>query len=579
MSRKKKKFASLEELEERKNSVFAKELEVFYAKGITTLAEGEIIQGKIVSITGKEVLVDIGYKSEGILALEEFDDPSDVKVDDEINVLLEKKEDENGMVIVSKRKADRALGWERIINNYNEGDNIEGRVSRKVKGGLMVDIGLDAFLPASQISLRGAKNIDQYLGNTYEFMIVKVNKPRKNIVLSRRELLLKEREVNRDKLLKEIEVGQVRTGLVKNIADFGVFIDLGGVDGLLHITDMSWGRISHPSEMVAIGDNIDVKILGIDKESNKISLGFKQKSSSPWVGIDEKYPAGSKLKGKVVNIVPYGAFIELEKGVEGLIHISEFSWTRRISHPSEMLAIGDMVEAVVLNLDIANQKIALGIKQTEADPWKGISDKYPAGEKVKGKVRNLTDYGAFVELEEGIDGLIHISDMSWTKKINNPSEFLKKGQKLEVIVVSVDEVNHKISLGLKQLTDDPWTTLVEKYQIGTQVEGTITKITTFGIFVEIDTELEGLVHVTEIALEATMKVEDSFKVGDMVKAKVIKVDNEQRKIGLTMKDEPYQGETKAKVAAEAKVEVEVEAAPEVKVEAESETESTSEDKA
>jgi small subunit ribosomal protein S1 len=537
MSRKKKQFASIEELEQRKDSVFAKELEAFYAKGVTTLAEGEIIRGKVVGITGKEVLVDIGYKSEGILALEEFDDESDVKIGDEINVLLEKKEDENGMVIVSKRKADRAMGWERIINNYNEGDNIEGRVARKVKGGLMVDIGLDAFLPASQISLRGAKNIDQYIGNTYQFMIVKVNKPRKNIVLSRRELLLKEREVSRDKLLKEIEIGQVRTGLVKNIADFGVFIDLGGVDGLLHITDMSWGRISHPSEMVAIGDNIDVKILGIDKESNKISLGLKQKSSSPWVGIEEKYPVGSKLKGKVVNIVPYGAFIELEKGVEGLIHISEFSWTRRISHPSEMLAIGDMVEAVVLNLDIASQKIALGIKQTESDPWKGISDKYPSGARVKGKVRNLTDYGAFVELEEGIDGLIHISDMSWTKKINNPSEFLKKGQKLEVVVVSVDEVNHKISLGLKQLTEDPWTALVEKYQIGTQVEGIITKITTFGIFVEIDTELEGLVHITEIALEPTMKVEDCFKVGDTVKARVIKVDNEQRKIGLTMKDE------------------------------------------
>ncbi|MBU1043837.1 MAG: 30S ribosomal protein S1 [Candidatus Omnitrophica bacterium] len=575
MSRKKKKFASFEELEERKDSVFAKEFEAFYAKGVTTLAEGEIIQGRIVGITGKEVLVDIGYKSEGILALEEFDDPSEVQIDAEINVLLEKKEDENGMVIVSKRKADRSLGWERIINNYNEGDNIEGRVSRKVKGGLMVDIGLDAFLPASQISLRGAKNIDQYIGNTYEFMIVKVNKPRKNIVLSRRELLLKEREVNRDKLLKEIEVGQVRTGLVKNIADFGVFIDLGGVDGLLHITDMSWGRISHPSEMVAIGDNIDVKILGIDKESNKISLGLKQKSSSPWVGIEEKYPAGSKLKGKVVNLVPYGAFIELEKGVEGLIHISEFSWTRRISHPSEMLAIGDMVEAVVLNLDIANQKIALGIKQTESDPWKGISDKYPAGAKVKGKVRNLTDYGAFVELEEGIDGLIHISDMSWTKKINNPSEFLKKGQKLEVVVVSVDEVNHKISLGLKQLTVDPWTSLVEKYQIDTQVEGTITKITTFGIFVEIDTELEGLVHVTEIVLDPSMKVEDCFKVGDMVKAKVIKVDNEQRKIGLTMKDEPYQGETKA----ETKAKVEVETKPEVEAEFEEAAEIENEEEA
>jgi small subunit ribosomal protein S1 len=542
MSRKKKKFADLDDLDQKQDSVFAKELEAFYSKGVTTLAEGEIIQGKVVGITGKEVLVDIGYKSEGILPLDEFEDPSEVKVDDEINVLLEKKEDENGMVIVSKRKADRALGWEKIINNYKEGDNIQGKVSRKVKGGLMVDIGLDAFLPASQISLRGAKNIDQYVGNTYEFMIVKVNKPRKNIVLSRRELLLKEREINREKLLKEIEVGQIRTGLVKNIADFGVFIDLGGVDGLLHITDMSWGRISHPSEMVAIGDNIEVKILGIDKESNKISLGLKQKSASPWVGIDEKYPVGSKVKGKVVNIVPYGAFIELEKGVEGLIHISEFSWTRRISHPSEMLAIGDMVEAVVLSLDIDTQKIALGIKQTEVDPWQGIAEKYPVGDKVKGKVRNLTDYGGFVELEEGIDGLIHISDMSWTKKINNPSEFLKKGQKVEVVVLSVDEANHKISLGLKQLTDDPWSEIVEKYKIGTEVEGTITKITTFGIFVEIDTELEGLVHVTEISLEPTLKIEDAFKLGDTVKAKVIKVDNEQRKIGLTMKDKSDQAE-------------------------------------
>jgi len=314
-----------------------------------------------------------------------------------------------------------------------------------------------------------------------------------------------------------------------------VFIDLGGIDGLLHITDMSWGRISHPSEMVAIGDTIDVQILDIDKDSLKISLGLKQKTPSPWAGIDEKYPAGSKIKGKVVNIVPYGAFIELEKGVEGLIHISEFSWTRRISHPSEMLAIGDIVEAVVLNLDSKNQKIALGIKQTESDPWQGISGKYSAGTKVKGRIRNLTDYGAFVELEEGIDGLIHISDMSWTKKINNPAEFLKKGQKLEVVVLSVDEINHKISLGLKQLADDPWTEICERFPVGTEVDGAITKIATFGFFVELEEELEGLVHITEIEIEATMKLEDSYKVGDKVKAKVIKVDNEQRKIGLTMK--------------------------------------------
>lgn len=535
MSRKKKKLSEFGSLEQNKNSEFAQELERFYGKGITTLKEGEITKGKIVGTTSKEVLVDIGYKSEGILLIDEFEDPSQIKIGDEINVLLETKEDENGMVIVSKRKADRTLGWERIINNYNEGDTIKGRVTRKVKGGLMVDIGMDAFLPASQVSLRGAQNIDQYLGNSYEFMIVKVNKPRKNIVLSRRELLLKEKELNKQRLLKEIEKGQIRPGVVKNIADFGVFIDLGGVDGLLHITDMSWGRISHPSEMVAIGDTLDVKIMDIDKETMKISLGLKQNTSSPWVGIKEKYPIGAKIKGTVVNIVPYGAFVELEKGVEGLIHISEFSWTRRISHPSEMLAIGDIVEAVFLNLDIDNQKIALGIKQTETDPWEGISAKYPSETRVKGRVRNLTDYGAFVELEEGIDGLIHISDLSWTKKINNPGEFLKKGQKLEVVVMSVDEVNHKISLGLKQLTGDTWPEIVNRYTIGKELEGVIIKITTFGVFVEMEKELEGLVHITELNIEPTMKIEDSFKAGDKVKVKVIKIDNEQRKIGLSMK--------------------------------------------
>jgi len=535
MSRKKKKISIADDVDQSSSSEFAKELEKFSAQMVTTLQEGEIIRGKIVGLTEKEVLVDIGYKSEGMLLIDEFEDPSQIVLGSELDVLLETKEDENGMVIVSKRKADRTLGWERIINNYKEGDTIEGKVSRKVKGGLMVDIGLDAFLPASQVSLRGAQNIDQYLGNTYKFMIVKVNKPRKNIVLSRRELLIKEREESRERLLKEIEKGQVRTGTVKNIADFGVFIDLGGVDGLLHITDMSWGRISHPSEMVAIGDSIDVKILDMDKESMKISLGLKQNTSCPWTGIEDKYPVGAKLKGKVVNIVPYGAFVELEKGVEGLIHISEFSWTRRISHPSEMLAIGDIIEAVVLNLDVDNQKIALGIKQTEADPWQGISAKYPAGTKVKGRVRNLTDYGAFIELEEGIDGLVHVSDMSWTKKVNNPSELLKKGQKVEVVVLSVDEINHKISLGLKQLSDDPWSEIVTRYPLGTPVEGHVTKITTFGIFVEIEKELEGLVHVTEINLEPTIKVEDSFKVGDKVNARVIKVDNDQRKIGLSMK--------------------------------------------
>ncbi len=536
MSRKKKKIPNISDVIQQEGSKFATALEEFYEKGVTeAVKEGEIVSGRVVGVTGKEVLVDIGYKSEGILAVDEFDDPSQISIDDEIQVLLETKEDENGMVVLSKRKADRTLGWERIINNFKEGDTIQGRISRKVKGGMMVDIGMEAFLPASQVSLRGAHNLDQHLGKAYDFMIVKINRPRKNIVLSRRELLSQEREANRVKLMQEIAKGQVRTGVVKNIADFGVFIDLGGVDGLLHITDMSWGRISHPSEMVAIGDKIDVMILDINEENGKISLGLKQKTPSPWEGIEEKHPTGSKIKGKVVNLVPYGAFVELEKGVEGLIHISEFSWTRRISHPSEMLAIGDIVEAVVLNLDAGNQKIALGIKQTESDPWQGIAAKYPPETRLKGRVRNLTDYGAFVELEEGIDGLIHVSDISWTKKINNPSEYLKKGQKVEVVVLSVDETNHKISLGLKQLNPDPWPEIVERVPVGTEVEGQITKITSFGIFVSIEKELEGLVHITEINLEPTMKLEDTFNVGDKVKARVIKVDNEQRKIGLSMK--------------------------------------------
>ncbi|RKY37498.1 MAG: 30S ribosomal protein S1 [Candidatus Omnitrophota bacterium] len=535
MSKKRRKFVVPEDLEQKGDGRFAQAFAEFCNDDVMMIKEGEIINGKIVSIAKKEVLVDIGYKSEGILPIDEFDKHEPIEVNASISVFLETKEDENGMVIVSKRKADRILGWEKISDNYKEGDIIEGRIIRKVKGGLMVDIGLEAFLPASQVSLRGAHGIEQFLSKSYKFVIVKINKPRKNIVLSRRELLTKEREENRRLLLNELTKGQLKSGVVKNIADFGVFVDLGGADGLLHITDMSWGRISHPSEIVAIGDCIEVVILGIDKENNKISLGLKQKTPSPWVEVGEKYPVGVKIKGKVVNIMPYGAFIELEKGVEGLIHISEFSWTRRINHPSEMVAIGDIIEAVVLNLDVDKKKIALGIKQTEADPWQGMAERYPVNTRVKGKVRNLTDYGAFVELEEGIDGLIHISDMSWTKKINNASEFVKKGQKVEVIVLSIDELNHKISLGMKQFISDPWPEIIERYPLGAEVEGKIVKITNFGVFIEIEQELEGLIHVTELNLKPTIKIEDTFKLGDLVKAKIIKMDNDQRKIGLSMK--------------------------------------------
>lgn len=511
------------------------ELEEIYFNTMKTLKEGEIIKGTIISMDNRDLVLDIGYKSEGVIALEEFDDFKSLKVGDEVEVLLESKEDENGMVVLSKKKAEKIAGWENIINNYKEGDSIKGKAVRKVKGGLMVSIGIEAFLPASQSSLRGPINLNSLLGQELDYKIIKINKSRRNIVVSRKEVLIKEKEDQKHKLLNEIQKGDSRKGVVKNITDFGAFINLGGIDGLLHITDMSWGRISHPSEVLAVGDNIEVMILDMDKEHMKVSLGLKQKTANPWGEVESKYPIGSKVKGKVVNIVPYGAFVELEKGVEGLVHISEMSWTKRINHPTEVLAIGDTVEAVVLSIDKNSQKISLGLKQIEQNPWLDAAVKYPAGAKIKGKIRNLTDYGAFVELDENIDGLVHISDISWTRKLSHPSEMLKKGQKVEVLVLSVDQGNMKIALGLKQLGEDPWPKYTEKYGINSVVEGAITKITNFGLFVEFDKELEGLVHISELPEGSTTNLEERYKVGDKVKAKIIKVDNESRKIGLSMK--------------------------------------------
>lgn len=512
------------------------ELARLYEETVKSFTEGEVVKGKIVAIRTKEVLVDIGYKSEGLLKLDEFSDPSSLKVGDEIEVLFEAVEDDNGMVILSKRKADRMRSWNDIVAFAEKDGVIEGKIFKKVRGGFMVDIGMEAFLPASLVDIKPTRNLDQFLGVVSKFKIVKVNPKRRNIVLSRKDYLEKEKETARAKMMETIAVGQLVKGTVKNITDFGAFIDLGGMDGLLHITDMRWGRISHPSEMLAIGDEVEVVIIGVDKEHSRVSLGLKQKMQDPWEEADKKYPVNSKVKGRVVNILPYGAFVELEKGIEGLVHISEFSWTKRVNHPSEVVAIGDVVEAIVLSIDKPNRKIALGIKQVEVNPWLLAEEKYEVGSKIEGKVKNLTDYGAFVELEPGIGGLIHVSDMSWTKKVTNPAEILKKGQKVEVKILSVDAANKKISLGLKQLEEDPWKRLTEKLLRGMDLSGKVTKIVNFGLFVEIGEGLEGLVHISEIPPEQAKNLTQSFKVGDPIMVRILSVDDATRKIALSIKD-------------------------------------------
>lgn len=506
-----------------------------YEKTFRKISEGDIVKGKVIVIGKKDVYIDLGYKSEGFIPLSEFKGTSTVNVGDEFEVFIESKENEDGMIAVSKKKAEKAQGWTKIVHQCNEGDIVDGKVIRKIKGGLMVDVGIEAFLPASLVALKGFGNVNQIMGQTLKFKIVKMNKPRKNIVLSRKDAILKERETAKEKIIGELKVGELRKGVVKNITDFGVFIDLGGIDGLLHITDMSWGRISHPSEILAIGDTVEVMVLKFDKEQMRVSLGLKQKTENPWKDVENKYTLGSKIKGKVVNIMPYGAFVELEKGVEGLVHVSELSWTSRINNPADVLAIGDIVEAIVLSVDAASQKISLGVKQIEANPWLEIKEKFLPGTKVEGKVRNLTDYGAFVEIEGKIEGFVHLNDMSWTRKINNPKEFLKKGQKLDVMVLAVDAENQRMSLGIKQIITDPWPEIMKKYSLGMTVEGAITKITNFGFFVEIEKDLEGLVHISELELEASQKLEDNFKVGDRIQAIVVKLDETERKIGLSLK--------------------------------------------
>ena len=490
----------------------------------------------MVGVIGDDVIVDVGYKSEGIIDVAEFGGSERVHPGDEVDVLLAAVEDDSGVIVLSKRKADRIRGWEKVISEHKENDVVTGRVMRKIKGGLLVDIGVPVFLPASQVNIRRPGDISEYIGQEVKCKILKIDVKRRNIVVSRRKLIEEEREEMKKKLMADIEVGQRRKGVVKNIADFGAFVDLGGIDGLLHITDMSWSRVSHPSEVVAIDEEIEIVVLNVDQERERIALGLKQKSESPWLRVPEKYPVGSIVKGEVVNIVNYGAFVKLEDGVEGLVHISEMSWTRRINHPSELVAIGDIVEVVVLNINEQKQEISLGMKQTESNPWASVEEKYPAGTAIKGRVRNLTNYGAFVEIEEGIDGLLHVSDMSWTRKINHPSELLKKGDKVEATVLSVSQEKKRVALGLKQLERDPWQNEIpEKYTAGDVVKGKITKLTSFGAFIELDPDLEGLLHISEISDEKIEKPEDVLQVGQEVEVTILRVDSQARKIGLSMR--------------------------------------------
>ena len=503
----------------------------------------QIAEGKIVRIDEDFVVVDIGYKSEGIVPVSDWDEDQEKPVVGEfISVLIEQEDEDvpvhqhRGMINLSKKKAAKIEAWDNMMKSVKEDDIVNGIVTRKIKGGLLVDIGVPVFLPASQVDVRRPNDIGEFVGKEIQCMVLKIDEERRNIVVSRRAMIESERTEKKTALFTQLGEGEIRKGIVKNIADFGAFVDLGGIDGLLHITDMSWGRINHPSEMVQMDDEIEVVILSINREKEKISLGLKQKEPSPWDAVEERYPVGARLKGTVVNVMTYGAFIKLEEGIEGLVHISEMSWTKRVNHPNEVLTVGEEVEAVVLQINKERQEISLGIKQTQDNPWEHVDDKYPIGREVKGIVRNLTNYGAFVEIEDGIDGLLHVSDLSWVKKITHPNEVISKGQEVTCQVLSVDKKNHRIALGLKQLAEDPWEKQIpEKYRTGQLVKGTITKVTNFGVFVTLEDDLEGLLHVSELANYKVENPEEVVKVGDEIEVKVLRVDIEDRKIGLSRK--------------------------------------------
>lgn len=506
-----------------------------YSNTLKDFSVGSIVPGKVLRIQDDEVLIDIGYKSEGLVDGDEFLDLDEVNVGDDVEVLLESLENEHGMVVLSKKKAEQQRKWDHIVNECEEGSVVEGTIIRAIKGGFIVDIGADAFLPGSQVDVVPVRNTDEYMGRTIDVKILKINKERKNIVVSRREIIEETRREQKLKLLGEIKVGQLRKGSVKNITDFGAFVDLDGIDGLLHVTDMSWGRINHPSEMVKVGDEVEVMILDIDLEKERISLGLKQTQSNPWEDIDARYPIGTRVHGKVVSLAPYGAFVEIEEGVEGLVHVSEISWTKRIQRASDVLKVGEEVDAVVLSINTEEKKISLGMRQTEDNPWEVAAVKYPIGSVVRGKVRNFTSYGAFVEIEEGVDGMIHVSDMSWTRKINHPSELLKKGEEVETVVLEIDANNQRISLGLKQAQEDPWARIVDTYKEGQKISGKVTKLTNFGAFVEIEEGVDGLVHISQISDEHVEKVKDVLNIGDDVEARIVKIDPVEHRIGLSMK--------------------------------------------
>ena len=516
---------------------------------IELLKEGSVISGTIMEIRPTEVVIDFGGKAEGTIPAHEFLDLGELEIGSDLEVYLERLEDRDGNPQLSFDKAEQKKNWEKIVNTCEEGSVITGRVRSKVKGGLVVNIGVDAFLPSSQVDIQAPKNLDQFVGQTFDFKVVKINRERKNIVVSRRELIEERRQDKKREILSKIKPGETRRGMVKNITDYGAFIDLDGLDGLLHITDMSWGRVSHPSEMVKTGEEITVCIIDIDQNRERVSLGLKQLSSNPWDDIEKKFPINAKVRGKVVNLVPYGAFIELEEGVEGLVHITEMSWTKRITKPGEVLNVGDEVDAVVLGIQKDDQKISLGLRQLEVNPWDMATHNYPPGAHVRGKVRNLTSYGAFVELEEGIDGMIHVSDMSWTRKINHPSEMVKKGDELDAEVVEVDVENQRISLGMKQLTQDPWADIDRLYRLGDVIKGKVARVAGYGAFIELEHDIDGLVHISQISEERVEKVKDHLKEGEEVTARVIKIDTEERRIGLSIKAADYDEDALAKEVA------------------------------
>jgi small subunit ribosomal protein S1 len=513
---------------------------------------GAILKGRISSIAGDDFVVELGLKSEGVLERQEFDEPDNVKIGDEVRVLLEDVEGDTGLVKISKRKADRIINWETIMRSKKEGDPVAGKVTKKIKGGLLVDIGVPVFLPASQVDIRRPGEISDWIGRHIDAVILKIDEERRNIVISRRKMIEQQREDLKRRTLDGLTVGLVRKGTVKNIADFGAFIDLGGIDGLLHITDMSWGRINHPSEILKIDQEIEVKILSIDKEKEKIALGLKQKEASPWENIESGYAVGSVHEAEVVNIMSYGAFCRLQEGVEGLVHISEMSWTKRINHPSEVVAPSQKVKVKVLEINKEKQEISLGMKQVGENPWERVAERFPQGAVVEGKVRNIANYGAFVEIEEGIDGLLHVSDLSWTKKIGHPSEVLKKGETVKAVVLAVDQEKQRIALGLKQMQEDPWTTVIPaNYRPGMVIKGHVTKIANFGVFVELEPGLEGLLHISEISDQKIEKPEDQLKVGQELDVKILRVDSDERKIGLSLKRAQWAVEEEARENARA----------------------------